>query len=258
MALGVSAAWTTRSKFWLIVRSLAVTGVLWLAWLPGLLGQLRASAALRAAVPGWEAVVSLSQLKALPLTVAKFWVGVLPIDMVLTDAVVVILPSIFVFYLVWEDWQSGGESAKRQSLVAVSLIATTLLAGWLFSFWTPVLSPKRVLFLLPVLYLIIGQGVRPRPVATLLLFVSLLGLNGYGLSQYWQRPQLQRENWRAAVADLESRYRADNTVVVFGFDSPFAPWVWYQQENLPTVSTGLYTITSIQLALPLWRGEPVR
>ena len=247
VGMWLSSIWLGRRLWGKVTRSLLVTGLFWLAWLPGLLSQLAASAALRAAVPGWENVVSLSQLKAIPLTIAKFWVGVIPIDLVLTDALLIILPCIFVFYLVWKHWQTSDESAKKQLLVLVTMLVGTLVASWLFSFWTPVISPKRVLFLLPILYLIISQVYRVNELGLWLVGLVLF-LNIWGVGRYWQDVTLQREDWRTAVTMIEARYHPDNTVVVFGFDGPFAPWEWYQRENIPTISTGFKPLSSTQQA----------
>lgn len=238
-----------RRRAWLISKSVVLTGLAWLIWLPGLLSQLAASSALRTLVPDWEKVVSLTQAKALPLTVAKFWVGVLPIDLVWSDAIIVILPCIFVFYLGIKYWQSSAESAKKQLLTLLSLLVLTLATSWLFSFWTPVISPKRVLFLLPLMYWVIGLVTRQKHWLAGLLVIYALGLNLFSLAKYWQDPALQRENWRSAISNLEARYQPNDTVVVFGFDAPFAPWEWYQQKNLPTHTTGFKPLTSPESAL---------
>lgn len=244
----LSAWWLGKQKGWLILKSAALSGLVWLIWLPGLLSQLAASSALRTMVPDWEKVVSLTQAKALPLTVAKYWAGVLPIDLVWTDALMVILPCIFAFYLGVKSWQTSAESAKKQLLVLLSLLILTLGVAWVFSFWTPVITPKRVLFLLPVLYLLIGLLTGKGRWAAWLLLTYTIGLNLFSLYHYWQDPALQREDWRSAVDTIEARYQPHNSVVVFGFDAPFAPWVWYQRENLPTHVTGFKPLTSPEAA----------
>lgn len=213
----------------------------------GLLDQLEVSAALRAAVPGWENVVSLTQMKAVPLTLGKFVMGIVPLDMQLKDVFIVFLPFASAFYLALKDWQSNGKSAKWRSITFVSLFVFPLVFGWLFSFWTPVISPKRVLFLLPVLYLIFGQiWEKQSQKGAEMVFVLLLIVNVLGLTQYWMDSTLQRENWRQAVTLIESRFSPSNSMVVFGFDAPFAPWVWYQTENIATLSTGFAPLDTIE------------
>jgi len=234
-----------RSRAWLVTRSLFVTGLVCLVWLPGLLGQLEASAALRAAVPGWEAVVSLSQIKAIPLTVAKFMVGVVTVDFNLKDGLLVFLPFASTFYFIIKDWQSKRLIANSKMITLLALFAFPLVLAWGFSFWTPVITPKRVLFLLPVLYVLFAQLWQPKlPTKTSLVFVLLLIINLVGLGRYWTDVSLQRENWRQAVSFIEQRFSPNNSVVVFGFDAPFAPWVWYQTEGLPSLNTGFSPIVS--------------
>jgi hypothetical protein len=234
-----------RSRAWLITRSLLVTGLCFLIWLPGLLGQLEASAALRATVPGWEEVVSLSQIKAIPLTLAKFIVGVVSVDLNLKDGLLVFLPFASAFYFILKDWQSNRLIANSKTITLVTLFAFPLVLGWIFSFWTPVISPKRVLYLLPVFYFLFAQlWQRKMPARASFVFLILLTINLVGLGRYWTDVTLQRENWRQAVTWIEERFSPVNTVVVFGFDAPFAPWVWYQREGLPTINTGFSPLIS--------------
>jgi hypothetical protein len=242
--LWIASILTSRRYSWLITRSLLISGVWWLLWFPGLQAQLEVSQALRANVPGWEGVVSLSQLKSIPVTLAKFIVGVLTIDWRWQDIILIITPYIYVFYLVVKYWHSRDRSANGQLYFLIFLLLCSLGLSWLFSFWTPVISPKRILWLLPVLLLLIGQLTRPFPKKIMPLLFFLLGINIWGLCRYWQDPQLQRENWREAVQIIEARYQPNNTIVVFGFDGPFAPWEWYATEDLPTLSTGFKPLAS--------------
>lgn len=234
-----------RSRAWLVTRSLAVTGIGFILWLPGLLDQLAASAVLRTAVPGWEAVVSLSQVKAIPLTLAKFIVGVVTVDLNWKDGLLVFFPFASAFYYVFKDWQSKRLIANSKTSTLLLIFVFPLVFAWLFSFWTPVITPKRVLFLLPVFYLTFAQLWQSKvTMRATVVFGLLLLINISGLIRYWTDVRLQREDWRQAVTFIEERFSPSNCVIVFGFDAPFAPWVWYQTEGLPTINTGFKPIVS--------------
>ena len=70
------------------------------------------------------------------------------------------------------------------------------------------------------------KGIRLRN--TLLgVFLSIQIL---GLIFYWTTPSMQREDWRGMIAGFHQKYSTADTVVVFGFTAPFAPWRFYEPQ----------------------------
>ena len=60
----------------------------------------------------------------------------------------------------------------------------------------------------------------------LLLTIVIGNLIGWGI--YLKDPSQQREDWRAAVAFVESRAKVDE-MAAFSFTEPFAPYQWYSK-----------------------------
>jgi hypothetical protein len=67
-------------------------------------------------------------------------------------------------------------------------------------------------------------------------------LNIIATSAYWRTPAIQRENWRAAVHEIERKYPT-GTVALFAFPEAFAPWRWYADTVYPVLATGELTLT---------------
>ncbi len=73
----------------------------------------------------------------------------------------------------------------------------------------------------------------------------------FGLLSYWQQPLLQRENWRDLHATIVRDYPPAESIAVFAFDAPFAPWQWYDHSSYPTLATGTYLAPGVDLSLAL-------
>ena len=58
--------------------------------------------------------------------------------------------------------------------------------------------------------------------------------------QYYTVPQYQREDWRGIHQLIINQY-PKNTIAVFAFPEPFAPWRWYDDGKYPVVTTGVLT-----------------
>jgi len=223
-----------------VVKSLLVSGLFFGAWFLGLREQLVVGNELRSALPGWDQVVSLPQAKSFLLTLGKFVTGRLPLDLNVLDTLLIAVPLVL---LVAPSVWLVREQTRSRFRAAVVLFVTPLVLTWFFSFIIPVLEPKRVLFLVPWLFLLVGVVATRWPRSWVV--GSIWGaIQIFGLISYWQDPLLQREPWRAVVMAVEETYQPENTVAVFGFDAPFAPWRWYEQEGIATISTGLDPLDS--------------
>jgi hypothetical protein len=246
--LGLLAVSMINRQLKTVIRSLAVSGLFFLAWWPSFLGQLRAGAALRTDLPGWEAVVSLPQMKALVLVPVKFLTGVLPLEPDWRYGVLLGAAGVWLGLAVIRTWLRSDPARRRAALEWLVLLASPLFAAGVVSFVTPVVQPKRLLFLLPPAAVLLGWLARNRgrlgpALFGLYLIVQLLATAGY-----WTQPALQRENWRGAIAVIDQTFSPENTAVVFGFSGPFAPWDWYTHQPYVTYSTGLRPLPDLEAA----------
>lgn len=234
-------------------------------WLPKFFEQLAAGQALRSSMPGWEEVVSLPQFKTALLVPAKFIFGVLDLEFNLPFLV---LGTIVLSGSAYLSWQFGRQllvrahspqnttkttSTKQLAILILCCLIIPLVASWLVSFIVPVLQAKRVLLLLPFWYLLIAWLIthawqRQRLISRVLLG-SLLLIGCWSNLAYYRTPALQRENWRSLQQAINARFAPQNTILVFGFDAPFASWQYYDQGQFPDFSSGSFnTSTNAELA----------
>lgn len=190
----------------------------------------------------WEPLGAPSALKFLPLTLVKFLVGQQPVDATLSQILLCGVPFLMVVIAVFFACKSSKNKVAHDffSLVVIAFLPLAL-AG-VSSLWTQFGTPKDLLFLLPVwavfLGWIISRNVRWGTFILVLWFVY----QGVGLVRYWTDPVLQRENWKGVIADIEHRFRSDQTGVIMAFDAPFAPWKWYSTISYPMVTTGAFPL----------------
>lgn len=246
-------AWQRHAiKHHLLAGGLVVAG--FLPWLPSFLGQLQAGQQLRTDLPGWDQVVSFSQLKVLPLVLGKFFFGVQELDLTPTwlikaGALVVLIAVLKV--MVFRNNLVGGLKSHRQPAIAllkllISWGVVPLLVAWIVSFWVPVIQPKRVLWLWPLGAILISwlivQGWQVRSSlargAATILFAYWFALNLVGLNAYYTTPKLQREDWRGLQHQITNQYSPGSAVLIFAFPAPFASWQWYDQAQFHSISTG--------------------
>ncbi|PIY79935.1 MAG: hypothetical protein COY81_00390 [Candidatus Pacebacteria bacterium CG_4_10_14_0_8_um_filter_43_12] len=225
-------------KQWL--WTFAVTILLFLPWLPIFAGQLSAGQVLQSSLPGWSSVVSPPQLKALSLVAAKFVYGSLdvrptPIFVGLTGLILGTATLITIKLMCKE---------KRQQLSPIIFwLCLPILSAWLISFWIPILQAKRVLFSLPACYLFLAglvfysKQLRLLQKLSYVLVFLVLSINLFSVYAYWSHPQLQRENWRDLITQIQQQF-PDHSVALFSFSAPFAPWRWYANADYPAIATG--------------------
>ncbi len=235
------------------IASSLISILLFVPWLPMFLKQLQAGQHLRQATVGWENVVSIPQLKSLPLVFAKFLYGVVDVDLTLLFGVLTL--GILIFFTITSGillfMKVKGYTKIRPKLyMLLTWFIVPIVSAWLVSFFVPVLRPKRVLFCLPALYLIASllftykkklPAILQHTAFLLLGFLFIFNITS--TFSYWKNQKLQREDWRTIVHDMESQFNTQNTLLIFGFDAPFSPWVWYSNNEFDTLTTGTQTIT---------------
>ena len=125
--------------------------------------------------------------------------------------------------------------------------AVPLISAWGISFFVPVLSYFRILFILPSFYLLLGYGLSK---FSRLWLISLLGViiaaGIFSLSTYYLNPQFQREDWRGAANFIKANTTSKDLVLFEGGSIP-APIIYYQAD-LQGVRGGLKKIPAKTLA----------
>jgi mannosyltransferase len=241
-----------RHKVLLLMGSFSAAALAFAPWLPSLFGQLEAGSLVRKQLPGWEAVVSTPQLKSIALVAAKFLYGVMDVGLNWFFIISALLVVVCTVMLLMNITPKMPRKFHAQFHLLLHWLIVPLASSWVLSFWIPVVQPKRVLYELPAFYLLVGfltvmaynhknKGLRS---VGLLLAGSLLMVNVLSTASYYLMPKLQRENWRDLHQEIVTKYNTSNSIAVFAFTEPFAPWIWYDQGQFPTWVTGELSTTS--------------
>lgn len=238
-----------RLKYWFL--SLGTSGLLYLPWLPYFWEQFTVGSMLRTHTAGWESVVGTPVMKALPLTLAKFFFGMQDLELTWQFLLPTVIITTVIGWITIAIFRQKREALTKHFLLMSCWILIPLLSSWLISFWVPVIQPKRIMLILPgvmaAVAIVARTGLRLPSALTrglaFLLIGSYLSLQFFALAAYWTQPVLQRENWRQLISDVNSSYSPQETTVVFAFDDPFAPWNWYQTQAYPIITTGTQTLS---------------
>lgn len=266
------------------ITSWLLSGIMFLPWIPIFLQQLAVGGSWREMMPGWESVVSLTQTKALPLVLGKFIFGLGDLEF----NTFYLLSLIFILLLLINAtlWFFRSFSLKeivkdKSFLLPVIWFVVPLLSAWLVSFFVPVVRPKRLLLILPGLYLgvvyflqtsdpfskldfmknLIKKGGKKTAsnwllklygrVSTWALVIFLFLININSLNNYWTDSKLQREDWRGLHSQIIEKYPSQDSIAVFVFEGPVAPWVWYDaprgvhEDDYPTFDIGQLNINQV-------------
>lgn len=254
-----------RKKFQELFLSMMLSSLAFLPWLPSFLGQLEEGGSVREQLPGWDKVVSISQVKSIGLTFGKFLYGVLNIDFTLLFIVTTVVLGFFTL-VIYKDIDHKGlvtklklfftkskeNKEKKDHLQSLLIILIAflipLLTAWLISFWVPVLRPKRVLYLLPFFYILLSSGYvfTKKQIFAHFLVGILLVINLYSTSSYYFNPSLQRENWRDLHQEISQLYPKENSIAIFSHPEAFSPWRWYDDGSYPEISTGTLHIDQVE------------
>lgn len=232
-----------------------LAGLSFLPWLPNFWQQLQAGGAVREQLPGWDKVVSLTQEKALFLTIGKFVFGLAKIDatpLIFLSVIALLLVGLVLIRdaaVAVEIFTKFKAKLKIDPKLLTLMIAffIPLLLAWLVSFAVPVLSPKRVLYLLPFFYLAVAALLHflPGKKAPFVLIGILLTINLATTGQYYFDRQIQREDWRGLHSEIVTRFADRRAIAVFSHPDVFSPWRWYDQGQFPTLATGTLAVSQV-------------
>lgn len=246
--------WLFKRQIWQKFTTTAIISALaFLPWLPSFLGQLNEGGNVREQLPGWDQVVSLTQGKALFLTLGKFLFGLNKIDP--TPLVFISLLSLILiglclgkdFYLAYHKKEESLLKMKNKYIWILVIFLAPLLLAWLISFAVPVLSPKRVLYLLPFFYLLITAplDLLPKKIAPILLVITVFIINIFTTANYYFDKNLQREDWRTLHTQIVTRFENRNAIAVFSHPEAFSPWRWYDGNDFPSLATGTLSVSQV-------------
>ena len=206
------------------LKCLLAVIILYLPWLPEFFKQLELGTS--GLFSGWTDIVSVNPWKTVPLTFAKFIFGKGTIDNIFFYALVI--APVFLVFL----YSLAKTVRENTGKVLTVFFFLPFASAFLVSLIVPVAAPQRLIFLLPIFYLIIAKGIlRMLPVKKLLAIIAVIVTGIAGITDYYTNPYVQREEWRQAVEFVEGS-GDDKTLVLFVFPSPFAPYLWYEKGTI--------------------------
>ncbi len=244
-----------------ILASFAISIVSFFPFLPIFLQQLKEGGNVREGLPGWDQVVSISQLKAIPLVFGKLLFGVLPLDL---NPILIVLGILLCFTTIGAGIEFFKTFKKQNLNLFFFWLAVPLITAWVVSFIVPVIQPKRLLFLLPGIYIFISSisifsiencfkkgfaKISLTGKSTILFVTTILLINILGTLGYYTQPKLQREDWRTLQQQLHKDFKPSETLLVYSFPDQFAPMQWYERTNtdaFPYYATKALYIDSVE------------
>ncbi|OGK64870.1 hypothetical protein A2313_00545 [Candidatus Roizmanbacteria bacterium RIFOXYB2_FULL_41_10] len=177
--------------------------------MPLLWQQWHNSQEITALVVNWKNVLGTASLKNLLLIPLKFSIGRISFE-----------PKA-AYYLIAGLWTTMVWSRLKWRDPKAILLMTPLLLALVFSFVSPLLSYFRFLYLLPVLAILLNQGLKNN---YLKIFI-LIGFIGFSLV-YLLFPQFHREDWQSLARDLPEK------TLVYGIVSSLEGINYYRPELL--------------------------
>lgn len=175
-------------------------------------------------VPGWAKVVGGSNMKNVLLVFVKTLVGRVRLENIITYGLIVLPVAITYGYLILKAILYD----KKTYLIVLWFILPIGLA-FITSFFIPVLSYFRMLFVLPALYILAAKGLEhiDKNWSRILLGGLIIFSSGC-LVAYYFNPQFQRENWKGLTTFLKNN--SDLQTLTLFEDTNFpAPYKYYQQ-----------------------------
>ncbi len=214
-------------KWFLLIIPAVIFLILWsLIFIPQLLTGITASSS----ISGWKDVVGGADLKQALLVPVKFAIGRItyPDKIIYASLLIPVLGIVcLLFYRAFNNF------SRDSRLKWGSLFLLTLLLPFLISFYLPVFSYFRFLYLVPFFCLILAMGILS--FNKWKIFLGLMaGIFFISSFTYLSNPQFQREDWKG-LNNL-------NGPLVIASDGVFAPLKYYEPACFKIPACGGYIV----------------
>lgn len=212
-----------REKLFFYLKILGVSSILFLPALPLLIKQLISGINTAQIVSGWAEIVGGRGIKDVMLLWVKMLIGRISIeDQLLYILVILLISLIYSFVL------SRIRLKDLKSNFFFYWLITPPIFGIIISFFIPIFSYFRFLYILPAFYLLIAQGIEKFKGMGFKLMLGFLVTLQIILSLiYLLNPNFHREAWKEAVEFLDNQ----NSLVYFENNEIIAPYKFYSQKS---------------------------
>jgi uncharacterized membrane protein len=209
-----------NKQWWLLFISahlILLLAFIW--WSPIFIRQVSVGLGVKSETPLWWQALGSNSFKELMLVPVKFLIGRVSFtNKILYSLVVTGAGAIFIWPLV-----KLVKKLKDYKLIIVWLVLPILLA-YSISFFIPVFSYFRLLFILPAFYMLVSLGTRPR------YLIILVALNLIFSMMYLTNPKFQREDWRGASSFITSQSQSQKAEVLFVTDGQMEGYRYYNHS----------------------------
>lgn len=210
-----------------ILFAYIITGVLFIPWLYVFPIQLQRGLEKAIIIPGWSRVVGGSNIKELILIPIKIFFGKITLLNKSLYFAISAFTSLLFGFLAFYSLKKLDQSTK----LLLSWMIIPILLSFIISFFVPVLSYFRLLFVLPAFYLLIAKGMESLPKKIkLLILLLLVSISLTSISAYYINPKFQREDWRSAISFV-SENLDDHTLIIFENNEIPAPVNYYSRDT---------------------------
>lgn len=207
-----------------IISALLGATLLFVPWIPSFINQIKTGTG--GQLEGWTNVVSVGPLKVIPLTLAKFILGRGTFTNKMQYAGL-LLPAGAVFLSSLFRIKTQVKGKKMLLLFFIPIIAGTVV-----SFIIPVAAPQRYINMLPLFCIVIALGSESLSRNIKILSITIiLSSSLLGIIHYYTDVNVQREQWKQAINEIETTAPQKSTAL-FLFPDPFAPYNWYKTGKI--------------------------
>jgi len=198
---------TTLKSF---IPTVLIILTLLLPWIGTIMHQLSLGISLSSSSPTWHSAIGSSSVKDLAILFPKFIIGRISPDNNFTYMAVFAPIALFMTLLILIS--TLRMNTKRSILWFYLLVP--ILVSYALSFYIPVFSYFRLLFVLPAFYILTASAINnlnwTKPTAVMLII--FLAVNITSLTIYFTNPKFQREDWQGATEFVKSAARGDTQV----------------------------------------------
>ena len=208
------------------IPALVVIFTLLIPWLILFPQQLQAGQSVAAENPAWSQVVGQANVKNFFLSFVKFTIGRISNDNNLHYGLLFAPVGFFVSILF--GMSLFRISSKR--LIIYAWFFIPIILAFAISFFIPVFSYFRFIFVLSAFYLIWASAINTVNIKKLTIYflVFALLINFVSTFIYLTNPKYQRENWQDATNYILSNSNG-NTIVLFESSHTAAPFDYYNK-----------------------------
>ena len=216
-------------KIW--VLSFLPSLLFFVFWLPFIFKQLNVGTNAVSNIPKWGEVVGSFGSKPVILTFVKFIIGRIDYPDKIIYALIFLPIGIFFIFLIATAFIKSSKFVRN---LLVTLLVLPIVSVSLVSFFIPVYSYFRLLYLVVPFILLVSLGLiffKNRLFKILLTAVVVIELGSSLI--YLFNPLFQRENWRGAVEFIKKT--PATRIVLLESDGIFSPYEYYANGSINTI-----------------------